>query len=161
MFPNLSDPSSVLDEVRDFLSSLKSDLPELFGRRRTEVAVRRGELVEPPIKDGSPRDRILDRVAYWSERMDARYRRVFVKDQRTRWGSCSVDRNLNFNWRLTMAQPEILDYVVVHELAHLTEMNHSKRFWAIVERWCPDHKVHRRWLRKNGGELLRKRANPA
>jgi predicted metal-dependent hydrolase len=146
----------------------------LFGRRRTVVApphaVRRGEPVElpirhaepveAPIKDRSPRDLILDRVAYWSERMDARHRRVFVKDQRTLWGSCSARGNLNFNWRLTLAPREILDYVVVHELAHLTEMNHSKRFWAIVERWCPDYKERRRWLRKNGGQLLRKRAKP-
>ena len=76
--------------------------------------------------------------------------RVRVKEQRSLWGSCSRDGNLNFNRRLTLAPFEVLDYVVVHELAHRHEMNHSRRFWAHVERHVPDHRVHRRWLRKNG-----------
>src|SRR5262245_60956256 len=144
MFQNSSGPSSVLDDVRDFLKSLKSDLPEIFRKK------------EPPPPPASPRGVILDRVAYWSERMDARYRRVFIKNQRTLWGSCSARGNLNFNRRLVHAPLEVLDYVVIHELAHLTEMNHSKRFWAIVERWCPDYKQRRRWLRECGGALMRK-----
>ena len=79
--------------------------------------------------------------------------RMFLMNQRTRWGSCSRKRNLSFNWRLVLAPPEILDYVVVHELAHLCEMNHSKRFWSLVGSFCPDFEQHRRWLKDNGWRL--------
>ncbi|OGR98383.1 MAG: hypothetical protein A2V88_16125 [Elusimicrobia bacterium RBG_16_66_12] len=94
-----------------------------------------------------------ERASFWAGRLGVTFGAVRVKGQRTLWGSCSRRGNLNFNWRLTLAPPEILDYVVVHELAHRLEMNHSPRFWAIVERHCPDHTTHRRWLRKNGSAL--------
>ena len=80
--------------------------------------------------------------------------RVFLKNQRTLWGSCSTRGNLNFNRVLAQAPAEIVDYVVIHELAHLKEMNHSRRFWAVVETWCPEQKQRRRWLRQNVSLLL-------
>ena len=76
-------------------------------------------------------------------------KRVFLKNQRTLWGSCSTRGNLNFNRALADAPAEIVDYVVIHELAHLKEMNHSRRFWAVVEAWCPQQKQRRLWLRRN------------
>lgn len=79
--------------------------------------------------------------------------RLFIRDQRTRWGSCSSKRNLSFNWRLICAPPDVLDYVVVHELAHLGEMNHSPRFWAIVRVFCPNFERHKRWLKHNAWRL--------
>lgn len=82
-----------------------------------------------------------------------RYGRVSVKEQKSRWGSCSRAGNLNFNWRLLLAPLPVLDYVVVHELAHLKEANHGPRFWALVASVRPDHRVHRRWLREHGHEL--------
>ena len=84
-------------------------------------------------------------------------KRVFLKNQRTLWGSCSTRGNLNFNRVLAGAPAEIVDYVVIHELAHLKEMNHSRRFWAVVEAWCPQQKQRRRWLRQNVS-LLKRRA---
>jgi predicted metal-dependent hydrolase len=81
------------------------------------------------------------------------YGRVSVKGQKSRWGSCSKLGNLNFNWRLLLAPPAVLDYVVVHELCHLKELNHGPRFWKLVERGCPDYAAHRRWLRQHGREL--------
>ena len=75
--------------------------------------------------------------------------RVYVMGQRTKWGGCSRRRNLSFNWRLVMAVPEVLDYIVVHELAHLAEPYHSTKFWLIVRSYCPDYARHRRWLRDN------------
>jgi predicted metal-dependent hydrolase len=77
-------------------------------------------------------------------------RRISIRDQKTRWGSASSKRNLNFNWRITRMPEEIFDYIVIHELAHLSELNHSKRFWAIVDKHCPDFRTHRLWLRDNG-----------
>lgn len=100
------------------------------------------------------REMITKRLREISEQLNLSYNRVFIKDQKTRWGSCSQKRNLNFNWRLAMAPPQVQDYVIVHELMHLMEPNHSKRFWALVEEVCPDYKAHRAWLRKNGRQLL-------
>ena len=100
-----------------------------------------------------------ERTDYWSRQMGVRYNQIRIKDQRTLWGSCSRDGNLNFNWRVIMAPPEVLDYLVIHELAHLLEMNHSRRFWAHVGLWCPEHHVQRRWLRENSRELRVLEAN--
>lgn len=82
------------------------------------------------------------------------YKNVAIKDTRSRWGSCSCKTNLNFNWRLIMAPPEVLRYVVVHETAHLQEMNHSDRFWTIVQSRCPDFRKHQDWLKRNGARIL-------
>lgn len=81
------------------------------------------------------------------------YNRIAVRGQRTLWGSCSRKRNLSFNWRLMMAPEAVLDYVITHELAHLTEMNHSKRFWSIVSQHCPQWRTQRRWLTEHSTEL--------
>lgn len=80
--------------------------------------------------------------------------RLSIRDQSTRWGSLSGRGTLSLNWRLVMAPPEVLAYVVNHELAHLTHPNHSPAFWAEVERLMPGHDAHRRWLRRHG-DLLR------
>mgnify|MGYP002547163680 CR=1 FL=1 len=85
--------------------------------------------------------------------MGVSYGRVSIRDQRTRWGSCSGKGNLNFNWKLSLVPDEILDYVVVHELAHRKEMNHSQRFWAEVERILPDYKARRKWLKEFGSQV--------
>jgi len=94
-----------------------------------------------------------ERLATCNRPYGYRYQRVSVKAQKTRWGSCSKLGNLNFNWRLLLAPLPVLDYVVVHELCHLKEMNHGPRFWKLVTLACPDHAVHRRWLRQHGREL--------
>ncbi len=96
---------------------------------------------------------IAARVAARAAEMGLAYDRVAIRDQKTRWGSCSRAGNLNFNWRLALAPPAVLDYVVVHELAHRVEMNHSVRFWRVVARYCPTYGTHRLWLRKHGVEL--------
>ncbi|HZW81863.1 MAG TPA: SprT family zinc-dependent metalloprotease [Candidatus Deferrimicrobium sp.] len=82
------------------------------------------------------------------------YNRVTIKDLKSRWGSCSQLRNLNFNFRLVLAPLYIVDYVIVHELCHLKELNHSKLFWLEVERFCPEYKQHRQWLKTNAQSLF-------
>ncbi len=81
--------------------------------------------------------------------------RVTLRDTRSRWGSCSSDGALSFSWRLIMAPPDVLDYVAAHEAAHLAEMNHGPRFWALVDRLTPDWRERRDWLRRHGAALHR------
>lgn len=82
-------------------------------------------------------------------------RAIRLKDTRSRWGSCAPDRTLAFSWRLILAPDWVLDYVVAHEVAHLREMNHSPRFWALVEQRTPHRDAATEWLRKNGAGLQR------
>jgi len=82
-------------------------------------------------------------------------KRLAIRDPATRWGSCSAAGGLSFSWRLILAPPEVLDYVVAHEIAHLREMNHGARFWSLVETLAGDCKAPRAWLRRNGSRLRR------
>ena len=94
------------------------------------------------------------RVEFFARQMGVTYERITVRSQKTRWGSCSARGNLNFNCLLMLTPPEVLDYVVVHELCHRKEMNHSPRFWAQVEAVLPDYRVQLKWLKDNGGALI-------
>ncbi|MBI4334902.1 MAG: M48 family metallopeptidase [Chloroflexi bacterium] len=115
------------------------------------------------LKDGSLPAALLERwyraeadrlirakVQEISGRLQSSYNRIFIRGQRTRWGSCSLKRNLGFNWKLIMVPEHVLEYVVIHELAHLEEMNHGAAFWGIVSQWCPGWRDCRTWLRKHG-----------
>ena len=82
------------------------------------------------------------------------YKRLTVRDQRSRWGSCSSNACLSFNWRLVLAPHDVLDYVVVHEVCHLVELNHSARFWKLVERRRPSYRDSKQWLDEHGWEIL-------
>ncbi len=96
------------------------------------------------------KEQIPRRVAYFARQMGVTYGRVTIREQKTRWGSCSSKDNLNFNWKLMLMPEDVLDYVVVHELAHRREMNHSERFWAIVAEVLPDYRERRRRLKEWG-----------
>jgi hypothetical protein len=93
------------------------------------------------------------RLQFFAEKMGVSYERLRLSSARTRWGSCSSRGTISLHWRLALAPPEILDYVVVHELAHRREPNHSPRFWAFVESVLPDFKIRRAWLKTHGREL--------
>jgi predicted metal-dependent hydrolase len=82
------------------------------------------------------------------------YTTLSIRNQRTRWGSCSSTGAMSFNWRLLLAPAEILDYVVWHEACHLRVMDHSPRFWALVRANCPEYEAQRRWLRRHGATLV-------
>lgn len=97
---------------------------------------------------------IADCVAAHASRMGVSFACVRIGDPRTRWGSCSPKGSLSFSWRLLMAPPGVRDYVVIHELCHLKEMNHGRAFWKLVGENCPDYKAHRKWLRENGPTLV-------
>ncbi len=94
------------------------------------------------------------RVAHFAPLVGVSWGKITIRTQRSRWGSCSAQGNLSFNALLLLTPPEVLDYVVIHELCHRKEMNHSPRFWAEVERIVPDWTTQRLWLRRNGGALM-------
>ena len=168
---------SIIGEVREFLSSLKTDWPELFPitvpkRPKAETyplplpetapsAVLPEFLipsvaVDAPISPMPVGDLIAlfrARAEFYAPLLGVTFGRISVKDQRSLWGSCTRAGNLNFSWRLALAPAPVLDYLVVHELAHRAQMNHSRRFWEVVERVCPGHRTHRRWLRKHAAAL--------
>lgn len=94
------------------------------------------------------------RAAYFAPVVGVSYGRITIRNQRSRWGSCSTKGNLNFNCLLMKTPPEVIDYVVVHELCHRKEMNHSPRFWAEVEKVLPDYRKAKKWLKENGGAII-------
>lgn len=99
---------------------------------------------------------IPGRVAHYAALAGVTYGRITIRNQKTRWGSCSSKGNLNFNCLLMLAPPEVIDYVVVHELCHRKEMNHSGKFWAEVGKIIPDYKQYDQWLKKEGGRIMRR-----
>lgn len=103
------------------------------------------------------RERIAAQVDHKAEVLGRAPRSIRLRDTRSRWGSCSSAGDLMFSWRLIMAPPLVLDYVVAHEMAHLVRMDHSPAFWAEVARMMPDHARHRLWLRREGAMLHRYR----
>jgi predicted metal-dependent hydrolase len=96
---------------------------------------------------------INEKVDRLSSQMGTHCKRIVIRGQKTRWGSCSHKKNLSFNWKLIMAPEPVIDYVVIHELAHLKEMNHSKRFWELVAEHCHRWREHKKWLRQHEADL--------
>ncbi|MGD9129122.1 MAG: SprT family zinc-dependent metalloprotease [Candidatus Woesebacteria bacterium] len=96
---------------------------------------------------------IIPRTHQLAKKMAIRFKRISLREQKTRWGSCSSKGNLNFNWRLIHYSPEIIDYVIIHELAHRKEMNHSRKFWQLVAKYDPEYPKHRGFLKRHGVNL--------
>lgn len=96
---------------------------------------------------------IVSAIEKYQPLLDVKHSKLTIRDTKSRWGSCSSSKALSFSWRLVLAPPNVLDYVVAHELAHILEMNHSAKFWAHVERVCPHMNDSRNWLKTNGGQL--------
>ena len=93
---------------------------------------------------------IAEKVDNFAKKMKTTYFNLSFKEQTTRWGSCSSKGNLNFNWRLIHTPKEVIEYVIIHELSHRTHMNHSSEFWKLVEKFDPEYRIHRGWLKRNG-----------
>jgi len=101
-----------------------------------------------------------ERALFHAEAFDVRPARITMRDQTSRWGSCSPSRALSFSWRLVMAPSHVLDYVAAHEVAHLRHMNHGRHFWGLVEKALPNYKTSMHWLEVNGPGLHRYGASP-
>lgn len=97
---------------------------------------------------------IPDKVQYYAGIMWVSYDKITIRNQKTRWGSCSEKGNLNFNCLLMLVPDEVVNYVVVHELCHLLEMNHSEEFWKQVEQVIPNYKVQKDWLKAHGSDII-------
>ncbi|OCX66168.1 zinc metalloprotease [Thioclava sp. SK-1] len=99
------------------------------------------------------RQRLQTASEQYAAQIGRSFRKITLRDTRSRWGSCSADGSLSYSWRLVMAPPVVLEYVAAHEVAHLAQMNHSPAFWAVVGAICPDYATHRAWLRREGSAL--------
>ena len=131
-----------LDEKKDWILQTRQRVE----KRKTEQI----PISEEVRREGIERAKRIfpERTAYFAKRMGVDYGRITIREQKTRWGSCSSKGNLNFNWTLVLLDPELLDYVVVHELAHRREMNHSAAFWKVVEAELPDYWERRARLKE-------------
>jgi len=119
-----------------------------------ESALKNAELVFQNWYRQQAKQWIVERVKHLAELHQLHYEKVKITSARTRWGSCSPKNTLNFSWRLMLTPPEMIEYVIIHELAHTIHHNHSKRFWKLVEKLLPDYKARRKQLRQYGQQAL-------
>ena len=151
-------------EARDGAVPYLGELLELVPQRGRTRVHRRGDVLLVPDRDPNPalerwyrrqaRAEIAPRLDEAVHALGTSYTALTIRNQRTRWGSCSETGAMSFNWRLLLAPEEVLDYVVWHEACHLIVMDHSRRYWSLLERHVPDYRVPRRWLRDHGGTLI-------
>lgn len=143
---------SMIEEKKEWIAKNVSKMipvkPSLPQKEKTP----RQKRLEAPYRQAA-KEYIPKRAAHFAALLGVTYEKITIRDQKTRWGSCSSKGTLSFNWRLMLAPPAVLDYVVIHELCHLKEMNHSPRFWRLVEQMMPDYKTKRQWLKENGNKL--------
>lgn len=142
-----------IEDARRFVESKSEWIEKHLAKRPPQDA---GKYTPKEIEQlrEQARKLVTDRVNHYAPIIGVAYNRITIRTQHTRWGSCSSKGNLNFNCLLALVPPEVLDYVVVHELCHCKELNHSARFWNEVERIIPDYKTRRKWLKDNGMKLI-------
>ena len=147
-------------EIRRFLAEKSADIEKHVQKR---IRLNRELAKLPPFTADDIREMagraaacIPDRVQYYAQQIGVTYGRITIRNQRTRWGSCTADGNLNFNCLLMAAPPEVLDSVIVHELCHRLYANHSKQFYAAVYSTFPDYERCSQWLKQNGSMLIRR-----
>lgn len=154
-YASVSEINKLIGEKSDWIHK---HLQKMSDRQKKKAEAPSQELTAQDIKLLATRAKriIPQRVRYYADIMGVTYGRITIRMQKSRWGSCSSKGNLNFNCLLMRTPDEIIDYVVVHELCHLKEMNHSPRFWAEVEKIFPDYKERRKWLKDHGNDIMTK-----
>ena len=145
----------VLEEHREWIESHLE-----VARQKKSEALKEGPLTPEDIRRlaDEAREWIPRRVAHYAPLIGVQPGRITIRSQKTKWGSCSSAGNLNFNCLLMLTPPEVIDSIVVHELCHLKEMNHSKRFYEEVLRVFPDYRKWNRWLKEHGNDLMERMA---
>jgi len=136
---------NTINKISEKKAMLEANMPEPLTYEETR------ELADKALKI------IPSRVSYFADIIGVDYGRITIRNQKTRWGSCSGKGNLNFNCLLMLAPPEVMDYVIVHELCHRKEMNHSRAFWGEVSKVLPDYKEQVKWLKNEGSLLMLRR----
>ena len=151
-YASVSEINRLIGEKADWIDK---NLRKMQEKQKERAEAPQPELTKQEIKLLTTKAKriIPQRVRYYANLMRVEYGRITIRMQKSRWGSCSGKGNLNFNCLLMRTPDEIIDYVVVHELCHLKEMNHSPRFWAEVEKVIPDYKERRKWLKDHGNEI--------
>lgn len=134
----VNEKSSWIEKHLDKMKALKEDRSKCIQLSEEEIR----KLADEALKSITPR------VKEFAEKMGVTYGRITIRNQRTRWGSCSSKGNLNFNCQLMLLSEELRDYVIIHELCHRIELNHSERFWAEVEKYCPEYRELRKKLKQ-------------
>ncbi len=142
--------------IREKEPWIRKHIEQIRAKKEAYEAMETSHLTDEEIRELADKARkyIPERVAYFAERMGVTYGRITIRNQKTRWGSCSSKGNLNFNCLLMLTPVEIIDYVVVHELCHRKEMNHSRAFWNEVEKVLPDYREAVRWLKEEGSQIM-------
>lgn len=158
MYAPQSDIESILRDKEGWIQKHIEKIREMKEKKKET----QGESVESEYLTNEEIKKLADkalqhipkRVSYFAKHIGVTYVKITIRNQKTRWGSCSSKGNLNFNCLLMLTPPEVIDYVVVHELCHRKEMNHSGAFWAEVEKVIPDYKEQVKWLKENGGKII-------
>ena len=152
-YASVSEINRLIGEKADWIDKHLRAMKE---KQRERALAPQAELTPQDIRLLTTRAKriIPQRVRYYARIIGVEYGRITIRMQKSRWGSCSAKGNLNFNCLLMRTPDEIIDYVVVHELCHIKELNHSDRFWAEVEKVFPDYKERRKWLKDHGNEIM-------
>lgn len=150
MFPYLGEPHQVVVEQRP-TSEVEGGELRLAQHHVEQTSVERAL---ETLYRRKARERFEERADHFAVEMGVEYEQIEIRNQRTKWGSCSSAGTLGLNWRLMMAPSDVIDYVIVHELAHLRESNHTDAFWSIVAEHDPDYEAHAHWLEENSTQLI-------
>lgn len=149
-FPYHGDPHEIVVEQRP-TSAVSDGTFRLASHHVEQTSIQRAL---ETLYRRKAREWFENRADHYAAEMGVEYEAIEIRNQRTKWGSCSTSGTLGLNWRLLMAPPEIGDYVVVHELAHLLEQNHTDEFWSVVAEHDPDYEEHAQWLEENSATLI-------
>ncbi len=149
-FPYLGETHELVVEPRQ-----KSEVVDgMIRLRRSAVAQSSVKRALENFYRREAREYLTDRADHHADEIGVEYGKIEIRNQRTKWGSCSTTGTLGFNWRLMMAPPEVIDYVVVHELTHLREQSHSPKFWSLIEQILPQYHESVKWLDQNSTKLI-------
>jgi predicted metal-dependent hydrolase len=148
-FPYLDDPHEIIIEQRQ-TSDVEDGTFRLAKHHVEQTSIQRALEV---LYRRKAREHFTQRADHFANKIGVEYSEIEIRNQRTKWGSCSTSGTLGLNWRLMMAEPDVIDYIIIHELVHLREPNHTDDFWSLVNEYDPEYREHAAWLDENSIRL--------